>query len=106
MKVLNAMDKKVTEFADAVSAGIKEKIPCELELQDTSFIKPGAFALIVRLPDDQEAVVNLSLLYEFYQADKLTLPKAITLAIKEIGVYKGELSMEQYRSLLFMCIHS
>ena len=45
------------EFANAVSAGIKEKVPCELEIQDTSFIKPGAFALIVRLPDDQEAVV-------------------------------------------------
>lgn len=90
------------EFANAVSAGIKEKVPCELEIQDTSFIKPGAFALIVRLPDDQEAVVNLSLLYEFYQAGKVTLPKAI----KEINVYLGELSMEQYRSLLFMCIRS
>ena len=100
------MDKKVMEFANAVSAGIKEKVPCELEIQDTSFIKPGAFALIVRLPDDLEAVVNLSLLYEFYQAGKVTLPKAITLAIKEINVYLGELSMEQYRSLLFMCIRS
>lgn len=50
------------EFANAVSAGIKEKVPCELEIQDTSFIKPGAFALIVRLPDDQEAVVNLLML--------------------------------------------
>lgn len=29
------------EFANAVSAGIKEKVPCELEIQDTSFIKPG-----------------------------------------------------------------
>ena len=70
------------EFANAVSAGIKEKVPCELEIQDTSFIKPGAFALIVRLPDDQEAVVNLSGLAKWAEKRKTSKMLRSTLSRK------------------------